>query len=1004
MLDFIHFCASENDVWLAAVGQCVLPSLYKSYEALLCSFRNELEPRQEKQTSSRRTSLQISWDLQQSVPALRVLSRILDISVDCCDLNETFAGKRLLNFVRAASAILIGSNFSTRIEERSDEALYQCDAIRRNAAFSLANIVHTSMSCREEAVKLYQTRHAHLMNVIQQAPEISIQRSLLRLSRLLYDHKLSSGEGNKFRERMGNFLSVIKDETSPGKSKSVGDHFEDIDLGAEDAANSVERFRILLCNLAWQEDSPAVLSSVMNSCHVYLGKTARKKDGAHSLAEIDWNMRGIAIKSADYINGAPIYFPFSQMGNLNLCSGATEFEFAPLSSDFKMVSIHLSSSSSRHMFTETLLPRLTGEVGLSVSGTGNLTSKKKRCQDTEVPRILSKKRKKSIPAKDLDMSSFVLSSDHIGEFSDSTGEKALQDTAVVSPSPSSTHDKPSDEPGNCITKAIESVFSGLEPDGVLMLPTLSTDPEEQKNEKCANKQAKNAPLANVPVGSCGLKKEAKKLHAPLACYTDQTSIQRTEICLPMEQCLPRDVRGSATQELQESGRNIMPQLISSRNIESTERKVCPAKERIREKKPSGLDMIPNIMHPKEIAENLPEENAKKAPPCKTHVLTRISGKKALGTLKNATMTQQEGHQKHFQHVRELHETMQHRDEDMSSGQVGANNDWGPHICGNTQQSPGSNANLSSSSSLSFEKTTKETELTNGNESLGTRGRARRESSKKRSMLREHEIQSDSVIEKASPIEHHVGSKCVSSESQSSCDLSEENHIGVEKGTSSVLKTASLENVKRAGKMRSSDMSYEESPVALSEEKPSDDECASAAGAFCDNAGESIDDGLESDLMKKVVAVLTGVLARRKVRTSQLWSQANHELQRLVKNGKTQEINVASTLHKRKLKLKTEYAGRLMKVQKRLRSAVDRASEGLRKAQKAHQQLETDTGKLLARQRKQVQAADKEWNGRGKMLKEFVNNELRERASRLKKESTKSASLMADISNLMTTSV
>lgn len=335
--------------------------MYDVHQQILESFRAR---------GAAKTALTISSSLQKDVPALRLLTNILNISVDASDLLAHFGEKHLPDFVRATSAILIGSNFlsDSKNGDLDDDAVNMCDALRRNASFSLFAIVEHLPCCLPTAAKIMRSRHPKLLVAIRDAPDISIQRMLVRFTKLLYDHFSNSSEENEqFVADMDQFLIDMQDGASPKRAKLALSCFQSIDFDSPDEWNVVERFRKLLRSEVWDEESSASKCITMESCHVLLhqSRTPDSRDGFVK-AQIDWNLRNISIRSEKINHNEPVYIPYSQMQKAKLTSDRSELTFdVNASPPWRAAAIKFSSASARDSFSNDILPRLESEKLMS---------------------------------------------------------------------------------------------------------------------------------------------------------------------------------------------------------------------------------------------------------------------------------------------------------------------------------------------------------------------------------------------------------------------------------------------------------------------------------------------------------------------------------------------------------------------------------------------------------------------------------------------------------------
>lgn len=357
ILEFLHVTSAESDWWLDALGEEILPTLYKVYQEVLGSFRAG---------DAAKKALTISSSLQKDVPALRLLSNILKISVDASELMPALGEKHLPDFVRAAGAILIGSTFLPDAKHGGvpdEDAVNMCDALRRNASFSLFAIVERLPCCLPAAANIMRSRHPNLLVAIQGAPDISIQRMLVRFLKLLYDHISKSPDKNasQFVEDMDRFLRDIQDGSSLKRAKLALSCFHSIDFDSAEEWALVERFRKLLCLEVWDDDSPASKCVTIESCYVLLqeSKSSTLCDG-YEKARIDFNLRNVSIKSEKH--NEPLRFSFRQMKDPQLTKDGSELRFKLTGSGPCLsVAIKFSSKSARVLFLNEILPRLDRE-------------------------------------------------------------------------------------------------------------------------------------------------------------------------------------------------------------------------------------------------------------------------------------------------------------------------------------------------------------------------------------------------------------------------------------------------------------------------------------------------------------------------------------------------------------------------------------------------------------------------------------------------------------------
>lgn len=471
---------AKNDAWLANIGATILPTLYEAYQELIASFR-DVRPSADGVRPSRRYSLVIPSKLQANAAALQHLSSILDLSVDCCDLEERCCAKFLPSFIQATGAILLGTNFAADDVSSDEEGqlgqLSQstercaCDALRRVASFSLANIVEAVPSCLQGAVEIFQQRHRNLFLSIQSAPEVSVQRSLLCFAITVYKEAIRSTRESKFVQDMDTYLQDLDDEDDEGmRARNGRDLFDAVDLNDDfTALKHVEKFRLFLNEVAFEEDCPATRCVAMPSCHIFMGPKCEKgKEGPMLSATIDWNLRGICLRIED--GGAkagkdPIHIRYSEIMAGEVAEDAREFSFETKRCDVPFIRVQLSATSLRDTLKETVLPRLSRE---KVNAFQTVPADPKKyhvldgCDDVPMTPVLFMKRKSSTPVSE--------AQPFAAHHRKPEGIQAFSDTA------SADVDKVQ-------TENLDSVFAGLQPDGLLLLPRLDDDNERDTSLK-----------------------------------------------------------------------------------------------------------------------------------------------------------------------------------------------------------------------------------------------------------------------------------------------------------------------------------------------------------------------------------------------------------------------------------------------------------------------------------------------------------------------------------------
>lgn len=252
--------------------------------------------------------------VQKSAQALRVLCRIYDLCLDFCEVDWAEGSNHLRLLAGAAAAALFGSYYQSERDTLHDTA-YAMDELARISSFALSHILLSKSSIIPDATKILGNRIPSLLTVLFFAPELSIQRSIILVLRLLHDHAgdLECNVHRDLQRKIENGLSDTRFGNGAGLQV-----FKEFDVQSDTSETQAESI------IAKMLDEVDIISKCFTcNCTVQMkGKVnGRTKKGGSVKAQVDWNKNSIVVHVK---NQAPAYFPFHNISTMKWMSGHKE--------------------------------------------------------------------------------------------------------------------------------------------------------------------------------------------------------------------------------------------------------------------------------------------------------------------------------------------------------------------------------------------------------------------------------------------------------------------------------------------------------------------------------------------------------------------------------------------------------------------------------------------------------------------------------------------------------
>lgn len=470
----------------------MLPSLFEYYLNVLTLSRQASA-----RESQQRLTVLISGEVLGDVRTVRLLSGIFDLLIDFCDLEHSFVETFFLRFVQAASAVVLAQPLEIPPSNASQEVAYAISVLKRNASLVLANIAELCPKSRTNILSVLQARQSKLVDAIFDASEISVQRSLLRLTHWVYTHETRDGI-NKFKQDVGHFFDSLGDgqdsvEEQPSRV------FQRISLKSNQASEQIEHFRHWLILRAKMKGIPCSPCVAMETCHVFLSERDDKLYRDHAPATIDWNVHGLAVRAAEYLSGHPLHIPYYKLRACNVSHEHREFEATVVDEPFSHIVLYMSSEDSRQLFQSHIIPRLFHDANVKV------IPLKEPGKRTEA--LLNRQNKQLRASRKSSVSRFIderasdgISESPHSEAPDPRHKNQSPNEADVTSAKQSGQKKDVVEPDlrdNALKRLEHSVFAGLDGDDILLPRRYVEKPFDHtgldsKSSSCAKGSIENA--------------------------------------------------------------------------------------------------------------------------------------------------------------------------------------------------------------------------------------------------------------------------------------------------------------------------------------------------------------------------------------------------------------------------------------------------------------------------------------------------------------------------------
>lgn len=298
-------CGDDN--WLLAGTRIILPCLSHAYGKILATA----DPN--KRSSPGMVSVAITPAIQGSKEALRGLCCIFELCIDFCDVIDSETEKHLGLFLRSSAAVLFGSNFQQYRDTLTDTD-YAMDELARYSSYALCNILIAFPSLGQIADDILGKRTSALLNFLYSSPEMSIQRSLILILRVMYEY------ASKHHHSPRNLKSHIENGLSStrfGNGRAL-ELFKAVNIEGDDIEEEGER---VIAKMFESEELD--LRCFSCECIVRMsGKVnGRMRKGGTQKTKVDWNKNSVVVHLK---NRVPAYFPIYAVTSMKWMSGHKE--------------------------------------------------------------------------------------------------------------------------------------------------------------------------------------------------------------------------------------------------------------------------------------------------------------------------------------------------------------------------------------------------------------------------------------------------------------------------------------------------------------------------------------------------------------------------------------------------------------------------------------------------------------------------------------------------------
>lgn len=281
-LRFMHN-VNDADEWLVASMYVVLPMLHEMYTEILTTADGS------RVTAAGEVKVSITSHLKDTPDALRALNGAMELMIDFCDVQCDDVIKHLTIFIRAASAVLFGSDVLREPQVNTTTSkMYAMDELVRCASFALCDILMSFDHLLPDAEQFLGKRVSILFKFLGCARELSIQRSLIVVLKILHC-------ANNARDGTGSLLrDVIEHQMkqSPIWTTDAVTKFKALAIGDSMFQNCYDIIKRLNIN-SW------ALCFNTPECTVQVKRTEDKLSNRRvqfQRAAVDWNVNSFVIR------------------------------------------------------------------------------------------------------------------------------------------------------------------------------------------------------------------------------------------------------------------------------------------------------------------------------------------------------------------------------------------------------------------------------------------------------------------------------------------------------------------------------------------------------------------------------------------------------------------------------------------------------------------------------------------------------------------------------------
>ncbi|CAN8076621.1 unnamed protein product [Agarophyton chilense] len=282
LFNFIHVAISDDD-WLPAAFNHLFPRLLHYYDLMLAKIEQVADPEE--------TPPNIYRLRKCSLQSLRLIASIFELCVDFCDV--VYAGDQLSGFLKPLISLLGIPDFH-ETSPAITETEYAMIELLRSASFALSNFLITFTSLAAETKSVTRQQVDGLFETLSNAPELSIQRSLLLIIRSLYNdtdiRKNSSHPG----QNLASMRQIIdkKLSTTQFGSGRASACFRALKLDDEDFLVKYES----LIKMMFSRRRKALRCFSVNPCHVEIWEGPSKRRTIIESAFVEWNMNSVCVR------------------------------------------------------------------------------------------------------------------------------------------------------------------------------------------------------------------------------------------------------------------------------------------------------------------------------------------------------------------------------------------------------------------------------------------------------------------------------------------------------------------------------------------------------------------------------------------------------------------------------------------------------------------------------------------------------------------------------------